>query len=77
MTFPVLVCIPMGGTKVPSELRQRIKIKSKVYLLTVMPTQNKSITLVQIQMKIISVPYVPILIDVNRKENDLPPEQHH
>jgi len=75
MIFPVLICIPHGGTKVPPELRSRIKIKPKDVFSDIDAYTNEIYNIGSNVMKIISTPYARTFINVNRNENDLPPEQ--
>src|SRR4030065_2437677 len=75
MIFPVLICIPHGGTKVPPELRSRIKIKPKDVFSDIDAYTNEIYNIGSNAMKIISTPYARTFINVNRNENDLPPEQ--
>ena len=75
MTFPVLICIPHGGTKIPTELKSRIKIKP-IDVFNDIDAYTKDIyDIGSSAMKVISTPYARTFIDVNRNETDLPPEQ--
>lgn len=75
MTFPVLICIPHSGKKIPAELRQRIKIKPKDVFEDIDAYTKEIYDIGTNAMKIISTQYARTFIDVNRNENDLPPEQ--
>ncbi len=75
MTFPVLICIPHGGTRIPPELRARIKIKPKDVFSDIDAYTNEIYNIGSNAMKIISTQYARTFIDVNRNENDLPPIQ--
>ena len=75
MTFPVLICIPHSGTKIPAELRQRIKIKPKEIFADIDAYTKEIYDIGTNAMKIVYTPYARTFIDVNRNENDLPPEQ--
>lgn len=75
MTFPVLICIPHSGTKIPTELKSRIKIKP-IDIFNDIDAYTKEIyDIGSSAMKVISTPYARTFIDVNRNETDLPPEQ--
>ncbi len=75
MTFPVLICIPHSGTKIPSELKSRIKIKPVDVFNDIDAYTKEIYDIGSSAMKIISTPYARTFIDVNRNENDLPPAQ--
>ena len=75
MTFPVLICIPHSGTKIPTELKPRIKIKPKDVFNDIDAYTKVIYDIGSSAMKVISTPYARTFIDVNRNENDLPPEQ--
>ncbi|MFB5597552.1 MAG: N-formylglutamate amidohydrolase [Nitrosopumilaceae archaeon] len=75
MTFPVLICIPHSGTKIPTELKSKIKIKSKEVFADIDAYTKEIYDIGSSAMKVISTPYARTFIDVNRNENDLPPNQ--
>ncbi|NIP61961.1 MAG: N-formylglutamate amidohydrolase [Nitrosopumilaceae archaeon] len=74
MTFPVLICIPHGGTKVPIELKERVIISDKDLF-----DDNDSFTkeiydLSSGVTQIIYSDYARAFIDMNRNIDDLPPK---
>lgn len=75
MTFPVLICIPHSGTKIPSELKPRIKIKPKDVFDDIDAYTQEIYDIGSSAMKVISTKYARTFIDVNRNEDDLPPNQ--
>lgn len=74
MTFPVLICIPHGGTKIPFELKDRIVISDKDIF-----DDNDSFTrdIYDLGSKVshvVSSEYARAFIDMNRNIGDLPPK---